>query len=125
MHPSPFAEDDEQRPGEDVTSTSKYQIFDQRFDQGSKTVPIKMADLAGRRNQKESTHNAKETPRCEKKRRRCPNTAIYGKTRNCNISPQNCRFLQQDGQRSKYPIPYSRKIMKTAESVEKCWKCLF
>ena len=44
MHLSPFAEDDKQRPGEDVTSTSQHQ----KFDQGPKNVRIKMDDLAGR-----------------------------------------------------------------------------
>ena len=48
MHPSPFAEDDKQWPGEDVTSTSQHQIFDENFDQKPESVRIKMADLAGR-----------------------------------------------------------------------------
>ena len=48
MHPSPFAEDDKQWPGEDVTFTSHHQIFDEKFDQGPESVRIKMADLAGR-----------------------------------------------------------------------------
>ena len=48
MHPSPFAEDDKQWPGGDVTSTSQHQIFDEKFDQEPKSVRVKMADLAGR-----------------------------------------------------------------------------
>ena len=48
MHPSPFAEDDKQWPGEDVTSTSQHQIFDKKFDQKPESVRINMADLAGR-----------------------------------------------------------------------------
>ena len=35
MHPSPFAEDDKQWPGEDVTSTSQYQKFDQEPKKGA------------------------------------------------------------------------------------------
>ena len=42
-----FAEDDKLRPGEDVTSTSQHQIFDEKFDQEPENVRIKMVDLAG------------------------------------------------------------------------------
>ena len=44
IHPPPFAEDDKQWPGEDVTSTSQHQNFDQE----PKKVRFKRADLAGR-----------------------------------------------------------------------------
>ena len=43
-----FAEDDKLRPGEDVTSTTQHQIFDEKFDQEPESVRVKMADLAGR-----------------------------------------------------------------------------
>ena len=42
-----FAGDDKLRPGEDVTSTSQYQVFVEKFDQEPKKVRIKMADLTG------------------------------------------------------------------------------
>ena len=48
MHPFTFAEDDKQWPGEDVTSTSRHQNFDEKLEQGPESVRIKMADLAGR-----------------------------------------------------------------------------
>ena len=43
-HSLSFAEDDKLRPGEDVTSTSQ----GQKFEEYPKSVRIKMADLAGR-----------------------------------------------------------------------------
>ena len=69
MHPSPFAEDDKQWPGEDVTSTSQRQIFDEKFDQGPESVRIKMADLAGRWNQKEAKKTTPHPDPKKKKRR--------------------------------------------------------
>ena len=70
MHPSPFAEDDKQWPGEDVTSTSQHQIFDEKFDQGPESVRIKMADLAGRWNQKGSKKRREETPHPDHKKKK-------------------------------------------------------
>ena len=46
-HSLSFAEDDQLRPGEDVTSTSQGQKF-QKFEEHPKSVRINMADLAGR-----------------------------------------------------------------------------
>ena len=51
MHPSPFAEDDKQWPGEDVTSTSKHQIFDEKFDQEPESVRVAVnrSNFSGRK----------------------------------------------------------------------------
>ena len=69
MHPSPFAEDDKQWPGEDVTSTSQHQNFDEKFDQEPESVRIKMADLAGRLNQKGSKKRQTNTTQPRKRRK--------------------------------------------------------
>ena len=75
MHPSPFAKDDNKRPGEEVTSTSQHQNFDQR----PESVRIKMTDLEISRtlkSEKNGRERKKETPPTKERRRRHTNGEI-------------------------------------------------
>ena len=74
MHPSPFAEDDKQWPGENVTSTSQHQIFDEKFDQKPESVRIKMADLAGRCEAKKDRRTQPRPRKEERTLTRCGRT---------------------------------------------------
>ena len=70
MHSSPFAEDDKQWPGEDVTSTSQHQIFDEKFDQEPKVCESKWPTWQVVETKKEAKKKTDEPSPDPKKKKR-------------------------------------------------------
>ena len=76
-----------------VTSTSQHQIFDEKFDQKPESVRIKMADLAGRWNQKGSKKKTDEpNPDLEKKKRHWHDVEEQEKCSDLCHLPRKVRF---------------------------------
>ena len=128
-HPSPFAEDDKQRPGEDVTSTSKVPKFRSKSRKGANQNGRPSRSLKSKRTYRRTKKNPpkKPQPTRPRPRRGREETPHHEYTRK---NPELCHLTQYlqvpDEEMIQNPdIPCLKNMKKTAESVEICQKCLF
>ena len=93
VRPSPFAEDDKQWPGEDVTSTNRHTSLHQKFVEKVENVRIQNGRPSrSLKSKKRSTHNEKDNPPPDpEEKKEHPHGMRRQEDRgNCVISPENC-----------------------------------
>ena len=127
-HPSPFAEDDKQRPGEDVTSTSKVPKFRSKSQKGANQNGRPSRSLKSKRTYRRTKKPPKKPqPTRPRPRRERKETSHHEWTRK---NPELCHLTQylqiSSEEMIQIPdVPCLKNMKKIAESVEICRKCLF
>ena len=125
VRPSPFAEDDKQWPGEDVTSTNRHTSLHQKFVEKVENVRIQNGRPSrSLKSKKRSTHNEKDNPPPRPRTEERTSTR-YEETRRsrklCHL-PRKLYFILEMA--FDPDVPYQKKMKKTAKSVQKRWKSL-
>ena len=113
MHPSPFAEDDKQWPGEDVTSTSQHQIFDKNSIKNQKVCESKWPTWQVVETKKGAKKDRRTQPRPRKEEKTLTQCGRTRKMLGFVSSPQKSAFLIQ--KRSEIPISHSEEDEENRE----------
>ena len=124
VRPSPFAEDDKQWPGEDVTSTNRHTSLHQKFVEKVENVRIQNGrpsrSLISKK--KKHTQRKRQPPRPRREER---TSTRYEETRRlrklCHLPRKLYVVLEMAFDPD---VPYQKKMKKTAKSVQKRWKSL-
>ena len=125
VRPSPFAEDDKQWPGEDVTSTNRHTSLHQKFVEKVENVRIQNGRPSRSLKSKKKKHTQRKRQPPPRPRREERTSTRYEETRRsrklCHLPRKLYIVLEMAFDPD---VPYQKKMKKTAKSVQKRWKSL-